>query len=147
MERVFTIGPGTAVPDGTVVAPLLDPLDLGRAGPFSIAAGELAPGTESAVHVLPRSTQVTFVLQGTLTARMRGPADPAPYALTLPPHAACLTLPGERLQLANAGDDTVRVLYVVHPPYRVELDAGGRVTAEDAVLLDGWEDPAGPAAT
>jgi mannose-6-phosphate isomerase-like protein (cupin superfamily) len=137
VERVFRIGQEIAVPDGTVVRPLFQPPD---GGPFSIAAGELAPGTRSKVHVLPRGTQVTFVLSGTLTVRMRGPADRAPYALRLGPHEACLTLPGERLQLENATAAAVRVLYVVAPPYRAETDAAGNVLHEDAVLLDGWDD-------
>lgn len=137
VERVFRIGQEIAVPDGTVVRPLFAPPD---GGPFSIAAGEIAPGTRSRIHVLPRSTQVTFVLAGRLTLRMRGPADRAPYTLRLGPHEACLTLPGERLQLENGTDATVRVLYIVAPPYRAEHDAEGNVLAEDAVLLAGWDD-------
>jgi mannose-6-phosphate isomerase-like protein (cupin superfamily) len=136
VERVFRIGQEIAVPDGTRVMSLFD---ASEAGPFSIAAGELAPGTRSRVHVLPRSAQVTFVLSGRLTVRMRGAADLGPYTLRLGPHEACLTLPGERLQLENGTDTPVRVLYVVAPPYRAETDAAGNVTREDAVLLDGWD--------
>jgi len=143
VERVFAIGEKMAVPDGTVVMPLFNPLDpaagVPDGGPFSIAAGALAPGTRSSVHVLPRGTQVTFVLEGTLTVRMRGSADAAPYTLRLRPNEACLTLPGERLQLENAGDWPVRVLYIVAPPYRAEFDADGKITHEDAVLLAGWD--------
>lgn len=147
MNHVFTIARGIAVPDGTTVFPFLSPHDdtsglgSGLFEGFSMAAGEIAPRTESAVHLLPRSTQATFVLEGRLTARMRGDGA-APYALRLGPREACLTLPGERLQLANETDAPVRVLYIVSPAYRFEVDSEGRVTHEDAVLLDDWDDPA-----
>jgi mannose-6-phosphate isomerase-like protein (cupin superfamily) len=140
VERVFAMGPGIQVPDGTAVAPLFNPPDPETA-PFSVAVGEIAPGTRSAIHVLPRSTQLTVVLMGTLTVRMRGAGDTAPYTLTLAPEQACLTLPGERLQLENATDTPVRVLYVVAPPYRAEVDVKGDIIGEDAVLLDGWDAP------
>jgi len=147
MDHVFTIASGITVPDGTTVFPFLSPHDAtsglgwGLFEGFSIAAGEIAPRTASAIHLLPRSTQVSFVLEGTLTARMRGEAG-APYTLRLGPHEACLTLPGERLQLANDTGTPVRVLYIVSPAYRFETDSEGRVTQEDAVLLEGWDDPA-----
>lgn len=145
MRHVFTIRGGIAVPDGTTVFPFLSPHDdtsglgWGLFEGFSIAAGEIAPGTASAIHTLPRATQVTFVLAGTLTARMRAAEGGAPYTLRLDPHQACLTLPGERLQLANETDAACRVLYIVSPAYRFEVDSEGRVTHEDAVLLAGWD--------
>ncbi len=142
------MGEALAVPDGTVVMPLFNPRDvtdmkpgLPDGGPFSIAAGEIAPGTRSAIHVLPRSTQVTVVLSGTLTVRMRGLADASPYTLRLGAREACLTLPGERLQFGNETDTPVHVLYVVAPPYRAEVDVKGDIIGEDAVLLDGWDAP------
>lgn len=147
MNHIFTIRGGIAVPDGTTVFPFLSPHDdtsglgWGLFEGFSIAAGELAPGTASAIHVLPRSTQVTFVLEGTLTARMRGTEGGAPYALTLTRHQACLTLPGECLQLANDTGAPLSLLYIVAPAYRFETDSEGRVTHEDAVLLAGWDAP------
>jgi mannose-6-phosphate isomerase-like protein (cupin superfamily) len=144
VNHVFSIRGGITVPDGTTVFPFLSPHDdtsgLGSAlfEGFSMAAGEIAPGTASAIHVLPRSTQVTFVLAGSLTARMQGEAA-GPYTLRLSPHQACLTAPGERLQLANETDAPVRVLYIVSPAYHFETDAQGAVTHEDAVLLDDWD--------
>jgi mannose-6-phosphate isomerase-like protein (cupin superfamily) len=145
MQHVFTIRGGIAVPDGTTVFPFLSPHDdtsglgWGLFEGFSIAAGEVAPHTASAIHALPRATQVTFVLEGTLTAHMRGTEGGAPYTLRLGPQEACLTLPGERLQLANETDTAVRVLYIVSPAYRFEVDSEGRVTHEDAVLLEDWD--------
>jgi hypothetical protein len=146
MQHVFTIRGGIGVPDGTTVFPFLSPHDdtsglgWGLFEGFSIAAGEIAPHAGSAIHLLPRSTQVTFVLAGTLTARMKGADGGAPYAMTLTPHQACLTLPGERLQLSNETDAPVRVLYIVAPAYRFEVDSEGLVTHEDAVLLAGWDE-------
>ena len=146
MHHVFTIRGGIGVPDGTTVFPFLSPHDdtsgLGSNlfEGFSIAAGEIAPGTASAIHLLPRATQVTFVLEGTLTARMRGTDGGAMYTLRLTLHQACLTLPGERLQLANETASALRLLYIVSPAYRFETDSEGRVTHEDAVLLTGWDE-------
>lgn len=144
MNRIFSAGKGIAVPDGTVVFPFLNPRDTESGLPpglfegFSIAMGEIAPHSRSAIHRLRGVTQAVFVLEGRLTLTMRDPDGVAPYTLELAPEQAAVQLPGTRLQLANGADAPCRVLYVVSPAYRYETGPDGRVVYEDAEIVEGW---------
>lgn len=72
MKQVFRIKEGFIVPDGTKIYPFLNAKDSMSSLPFdlldgfSIAAGEIFPGTQSKIHIHPLITQVTFVLKGKL---------------------------------------------------------------------------------
>ena len=94
----------------------------------------------SAIHVHPVVTQVTYVVSGRLTVRMRGPDDAEPNELVAEAGAAFVTEPGVPVQFANDTRTDVHVLYVTSPAYARVRDAG-RTVYEDAILLDGWSVP------
>ena len=94
----------------------------------------------SAIHVHPVVTQVTYVVSGRLTVRMRGLDDAEPTELVAEPGAAIVTEPGVPVQLANDTEEDVQVLYVTSPAYLSVRDEG-RPVYDDAILLDGWSAP------
>lgn len=146
MNRIFNISPPFPIPDGTLVSPFLNPKDSQSGLPldlslgFSLAAGTLLPGVASKIQVLPFVTQVTFVLCGTLTVRLKVPADAAPCTMTVQPRQTVLSEAGSFFQLINAGDDLCEVLYIVSPAY-LFVREGERIVYDDAVVLDeDWDD-------
>jgi hypothetical protein len=145
VKRIFSIGKGGQVPDGTKVFPLLNCRDCTSSLPadlledFSLAVGEIEPHRHSKIHVMPLVTQVTFVLRGELEAWMKDGDQPAPYSLRLGAEQAILTRPGTFLQLRNPMPAPCRVLYMVSPSY-VFLMEEGRVIYDDSVVLEeDWE--------
>jgi mannose-6-phosphate isomerase-like protein (cupin superfamily) len=145
MNRVFRITRAYRVPDGTLVAPFLNPRDTKSDLPwdlfdgFSIAAGEIEPHSTSKIHVMPFVTQVTFVLEGQLKVVMKDAAE-GPYEIQVDSHEAVLTRAGTFFQLVNRHDRSCKVLYIVSPPYLSEHGEDGTVIYEDAVVLDySWE--------
>ena len=82
-------------------------------------------------------TQVTHVVAGRLTVRMREPGGTDPYELVVESGAAVVTEPGTPVQFANDTDTDIHVLYVTSPAY-VRVRAAGRTVYDDAVLLDDW---------
>lgn len=94
----------------------------------------------SAIHVHPVVTQVTYVVSGRLTVRMRGPDDAEPNELVAEAGAAIVTEPGVPVQLANDTEEDIHVLYVTSPAYLSVRD-DGRPVYDDAILLDGWSAP------
>lgn len=145
MNRVFRIGQPHQVPDGTWVAPFLNPKDTTSGLPaglfdgFSVAAGTIEPHTRSRIHVMPFVTQATFVLEGRLQVVMRDP-QAGPYAVRVGRHEAVLTLPGTFFQLVNPYLDPCKVLYIVSPAYLFEAAADGSVVYDDAIVLEAsWE--------
>ena len=94
----------------------------------------------SAIHVHPVVTQVTYVVSGRLTVRMRGPDDAEPNESVAEPGAAIVTEPGIPVQLANRTDEDIHVLYVTSPAY-VSVRDDGRSVYDDAILLEGWSAP------
>ncbi len=146
MNRIFTLRKGIQVPDGTIVYPFLNGFDRKSGLPpdilqeFSLATGEIGPQSASKIHVMPLVTQATFVLRGLLEVRMKDPQSPAPYTLRAVPYEAVLTRPGTFLQLINPSRFPVQVLYIVSPPYILEIGADGKSLYDDAVVLEeGWE--------
>jgi hypothetical protein len=141
VKRIFSIGKGGQVPDGTKVFPLLNCRDCTSSLPadlledFSLAVGEIEPHRHSKIHVMPLVTQVTFVLRGELEAWMKDGDQPAPYSLRLGAEQAILTRPGTFLQLRNPMPAPCRVLYMVSPSY-VFLMEEGRVIYDDSVVLE-----------
>lgn len=79
MNRVFSIDKSFRVPDGTLVYPFLNPKDSTSGLPwnlidgFSIAAGDIEPGGQSKIQILPLADQVTFVLRGALELVLKAP--------------------------------------------------------------------------
>jgi hypothetical protein len=146
MNRLFTAERFFLVPDGTRVAPVFNPLDLNaRELPIdllqgaSLALGEIAPGCASQPHLHPIVSQVTWVLEGELLVRMKGPGSGAAYELGVGRGEAVLTEPMTFIQLVNARHDAAaRVLYVVTPAY---VHAPGADGYDDAVVLSQtWEE-------
>jgi mannose-6-phosphate isomerase-like protein (cupin superfamily) len=141
VKRIFSIGKGAQVPDGTKVFPLLNCRDCTSGLPtnlledFSLAVGEIEPHGRSKIHVMPLVTQVTFVLRGELEAWMKDGDQTTPYSLRLEAEQAILTRPGTFLQLRNHTPVACRVLYMVSPSY-VFLMEEGRVVYDDSVVLE-----------
>jgi mannose-6-phosphate isomerase-like protein (cupin superfamily) len=147
VKRVFSIGQGFQVPDGTTVYHLLNPKDKANdlewdlLDGFSIVAGDIGPGASSSIHLHPIVTQVTWVVSGNLTVKMKEPGPGQPYTLELSPEQAVVTRPGTLFQLINVHDRPCRVLYIVSPSYLFELDDDGRVAYDDAIVLEQtWDD-------
>lgn len=158
MRQVFRVGETFTVPDGTGVAPLFNPLDSlsGLSGiafqGFSLAVGVIKRGQRSKIHLLPHVSQLTVVMEGNVTLRMKGPADPRPFALRLRQHQAGFTAAGTLLQLINDGPRACRLLYIVSPSYVFEY-RDGKVVYDDALTLEqswaqlarsGWRHDARP---
>ena len=141
MNRVFTIQGGFTVPDGTTVYPFLNPRDSTSGLPwhivegFSMAAGAIAPHSESKIQILPFADQVTFVIRGTLEMCIKDEESPAPYRLRLAAEQAAVIHRGAFFQLENATDVLCMVLYIVSPPY-VFNNEDGQILYDDAVVLD-----------
>jgi mannose-6-phosphate isomerase-like protein (cupin superfamily) len=145
MRRLFEAVQFFPVPDGTRVAPVLNPYDAnahsvrrdGLPG-ASLAVGELAPGCVSKPHLHPVVSQVTWVLEGAMLVRMKGPGDDQPYELQVSRGQGVLTEPMTFFQLVNPDPiQPARVLYVVSPAYvHLPEDDG----YDDAVVFqETWE--------
>ena len=145
MNKIFRAGPGFPVPDGTIVQSVLDPrlASEQRASwvdDVSLAVGTIPANTTSQIHLHPVVTQVTWVLSGKLTVKMKDPDSKIPYTLNLSPEESVLTQPGTFFQLINVNAQECRVLYMVTPAFIFEATAEG-VRYNDAIVLEeGWED-------
>jgi hypothetical protein len=141
MNRVFEGQRPFRVPDGTLVAPFLNPSDSlsgfhsKTALGFSLAAGRIEAGCRSRIQFMPFVTMVTFVTRGRLLAIMKGPQDAVPYQLDIGPEQAVLTEATLLLQLINDTDHDCTVLYIVCPAYVFEK-VGERVVFDDAVVAE-----------
>ncbi len=146
MDKIFSAGEGFPVPDGTIVHSVLDPAALSRSTgewmeDISIAVGHIAPRTMSKIHLHAVVNQVTWVLSGELTVKMKDPRASAPYTLDVSGEQAVITRPGTFLQLINRSDADCKVLYIVTPAFVFVTDTGGEVIHNDAMVLDhGWDD-------
>jgi len=146
MKTVFTVGEGFQVPDGTVVRPIMDPCAVLREGStlvddLSLAFGEIPPSTDSRIHLHPVVSQLTWVVAGELTVKMKEPALDAPYTLELLAREAIVTRAGTFFQLINRASFTCQTLYFVTPAFVFETDENGDVVYNDAVVLDqSWEE-------
>jgi mannose-6-phosphate isomerase-like protein (cupin superfamily) len=146
LRKIFSIGKGIQVPDSTKVFPLFNCRDFSSSLPgnllqdFSLAVGEIEPGRQSKVHVMPLVTQVTFVIQGKLEVWMKDTDQLDPYSLRLEAEQAILTQRGTFLQFRNLTGLPCRVLYIVSPAY-IFLMEEGRVAYDDSVVLEeDWEE-------
>jgi len=141
MNRVFEPSGYFPVPDGTEVSAFLNGTDVTQndvpwnaLGAMSIASGRIGPGVVSWIHAHPVLTQVTYVVTGALTVRMKGPNEIRPYSLTLHRGQAVLTPPGTFFQLDNQREESAEVLYLTSPSYVFDMD-GDEVAYDDAVLI------------
>lgn len=147
MRKVFEQKKPFRVPDGTLVSPFLNAKDSESGLPFdlldefSVASGIIGPLVESKIQVLPFVTQVTYVLEGELTAIMREPGENSTYEVSCQVDQAIITKPGTFLQLINRSYSTLcRVLYIISPAYVFEKDANDEVIFDDSIALDeDWE--------
>jgi hypothetical protein len=121
-----------------LVNPFLNPWDIMSGLPsdlldgLSIAAGVIAPGLVSQIHVHPYITQITLLLSGQLKIHMKDPGTLDPrYTIDLRrprptgapgfTTAAVLTAPGTFFQLDNSnGAEPAQVLYLTSPSYVFE---------------------------
>jgi hypothetical protein len=147
VNRVFKIQEGIKVPDGTTVYPFLNSKDASSnlrwdlLEGFSMAGGDIDPHSQSKIHVMPLVTQVTMLLEGDLTIRMKDSSVPRTYDILLAPQQAVLTQPGTFFQLINPTPSRCRALYVVSPAYLFDISEDGRVLYDDAIVLDeDWEE-------
>ena len=147
MNRIFQARGYTTVPDGTDVSAFLNATDTtqddvpwGALGEMSIASGRIGPHVHSWVHVHPAVTQVTYLLAGKLTVRMKDTAAVEPYDLPLAVGQAVVVGPGTLFQLRNFSEVTAEVLYIVSPSYVFEKECG-EVRYDDAIRLTRtWEE-------
>jgi len=108
---------------------------------LSLAQGEIPPSTASRIHFHPVVSQLTWVLAGELTVKMKEAALDAPYTLELREREAVLTQAGTFFQLINRGSITCQTLYFVAPAFFFETDENGNAIYNDAVVLDqSWEE-------
>jgi hypothetical protein len=142
MNHVFSVEKGFIVPDGTKVYPFLNPRDSEShipwdlTGDVSLAVGEIAPQSQSKIHIHPLVTLITWVVSGTLQIKMKDPENADPYVVTLEAQQAAVTNPQTFLQHINATDELCRVLYIVSPAYVFLMEADGTVVYDDAVVID-----------
>jgi mannose-6-phosphate isomerase-like protein (cupin superfamily) len=141
MKQVFQPLGYFTIPDGTNVSPFLNGTDVQQLGvpwdalgDMSIASGRVPPSLHSGIHVHPVVTQVTYLLAGTLTVRMKDAFHAEPYDLRLEPGQAVVTQPGTLFQLRNDDNAVAEVLYIASPAFVFETD-GGRVRYCDAPLV------------
>ena len=147
MNQKFKARGFFTVPDGTEVSPFLNATDinqtdvpLGLLGEMSIAAGRVGPGVWSVIHMHPVVTQVTYVLAGLLTVRMKDDDSAHFYDVRLNAGQAVVTRPATLFQLRNDGTATAEVLYIASPSYVFELEAGV-VVYDDAFLVPrSWDE-------
>ncbi len=146
MKRVFRPGNFFTVPDGTEVSAFLNATDStiadipsGVLEGMSIAAGRIAPGTRSKIHVHPVVTQVTYVLSGDLTVKMKDPGEAQPYVLEVATGSAVISEPGAMVQLCNETEQSVEVLYIVTPSYVFETGEDGQMIHDDSIqVAEDW---------
>jgi uncharacterized cupin superfamily protein len=148
MNRVFAARRYITVPDGTEVSAFLNATDLtqdvpwGALGDMSIAAGRIAPGRRSWVHMHPIVTVVTYVVRGQLSIRLKPMEEKHYCELSLSTQQAAVAEPATLVQLLNHGDVDAEVLYIASPSYVFETE-GDHVVYDDAVLVaESWEEAA-----
>jgi len=139
-KRIYKIENGVEVPDGTMVFPIIGPRQQQLANipvydELSLAYGELELGEKSSVHVHPVCSHLTYVLSGELQVKMKDSKNSEAYTLNVNTNEAVLTKPGTFFQLINRGEVTCRVTYYCSPGFVFELDEGGNVIYNDAIVL------------
>jgi mannose-6-phosphate isomerase-like protein (cupin superfamily) len=147
MNRIYQPRGYFTVPDGTDVSAFLNATDAsqddiawGALGEMSIASGRIDPKVRSWVHVHPVVTQVTYLVAGTLTVRMKDVSAAEPYDLALQAGQATVAQPWTLFQLRNDSDIPAEVLYIVSPSYVFEVE-DGEVRYDDATLVARtWEE-------
>lgn len=145
MNKIFKIGSGFKVPDGTIVHSILDSQFLKReglkmVGELSLALGEIPPNTTSKIHLHPIVSQLTWVVSGKLNVIMKDPSVDKPYSLDLKAEDSVFTEAGTYFQLINNSKETCRVLYIVSPAFLFDINKNGTILYNDAIVLDeNWD--------
>lgn len=146
MNRIFRPRGHVTASDGTDVSAFLNATDSsqgevpwGALGQMSIASGRIGPRVHASVHVHPVVTQVTYVVSGELSVRMKDASAAEPYDLALQRGEAVVVEPRTLFQLRNDSDAAAEVLYLVSPSYVFELERGA-VRYDDAIVVaETWE--------
>jgi mannose-6-phosphate isomerase-like protein (cupin superfamily) len=101
-------------PDGIIIRPIAG----AGSGLVSVVVGVIRPrDTDYAVHTHLALEQVTYVLNGSVTAISRGPGEAKAAEIALGPGQAITTPPGTTLSFRNRGRETTEVLFICVPPY------------------------------
>jgi hypothetical protein len=146
MKHIFKVTNQWEVPDGTLVAPFMNPFDSNSSTPLenlrdiSIAEGNIGSFVQSKIQIMPYVNQITYVLEGTVKIIMKGPNDKGPYVLEICRNESIIAYKNEFLQLINETNENCKVLYIVSPAYVCEIENGDTVY-DDAIVIDkSWND-------
>lgn len=85
--------------------------------PYSIAFAELEPGKSSLPHILQTCTEVYLVIAGVGIAYVGGEAHPVQA------NDLVLIPAGMEQSVENVGNDTLRFICIVSPPWAAEDEA------------------------
>lgn len=116
--------PAFTANDGCAIRELLHPKDSGFALPFSVAGGEVAPEMRTFRHKLT-ATEVYYIIEGSGLMHIESETR------ACMPGDVIVVPAGAAQWLENSGDNALRFLCIVSPPWR----------AHDDVLLESF--PAG----
>ncbi len=143
MKNVFSPQESFLLPDGTYLSHITQDTTLpaGFTQNVSLALGRIPPHSQSLIHFHPCVTQLTFVLAGNLTVRMRGFNEKDFYELTAKQNDSIMTETQTFFQLINQTDELISVLYLVNPGFLLEFDSNGEVIYNDAIIVgDNWQE-------
>lgn len=141
MNQIFQAKNLVPIPDGTLIAPFLNPKDSMSGLPFdlvdgfSVAQGKIVGNSSSQIHVHPHVDQVIYVLSGRITLKIKGKQEEAPYEVPLGPQQAGISEGGDFFQLINPHNEDCEVLYIVSPAYLYELNDKKEVVYDDSIIL------------
>jgi hypothetical protein len=146
MKHIFKVAKQYKIPDGTIVAPFMNPYDSNSTesitdiNDISISEGIIEGFGKSKIQIFPYVNQITYVLEGKLKVIMKGQKDKGPYSLVITKNDSVITYKNEFLQLVNETSESCRVLYIVSPAYVYEIE-NGEVVYDDSIILDkSWEE-------
>ncbi|MBN2347834.1 MAG: cupin domain-containing protein [Bacteroidales bacterium] len=146
MNQIFEPKEFFEIPDGTMLSAFLNPKDSTSNLPFnlidgfSVAYGIIKKHESSKIHVHPYVDQVTYVLSGKITLRMKGKNDNDSYPVELYANHSAISIGGEFFQLINKSNEDTHVLYIVSPAYLFDK-RGEEVFYDDSIMLDySWEE-------
>lgn len=140
MRKIFSLGEGFNVPDGTFIHSIIDPRVTNQED-VSFTFGRIPAGITSKIHVHPVIKQLTWIVSGKLTIKMKDSISDAPYTLELAKNQMALTEAGTFFQMSNKSNEECSVIYVNVPGFVFEMGSDGSVLYNDAIVFDqNWEE-------
>jgi mannose-6-phosphate isomerase-like protein (cupin superfamily) len=100
--------------DHTTLCELLHPARDGLELPYSIAHAVLKPGVASLPHLLKKSSEVYFILEG------QGMMHIDSESALVGQGQAIYIPPGSEQHIQNTGTNDLKILCIVHPMWRRE---------------------------